>query len=91
MPTAARRRYAIVGGADAARFAIDAGDRRAELRRGAELRGTRRCGADNVYDVTVQVSDGTAAPTRQAIAVTVTDVNDAPVITSDGGGAVGSR
>src|SRR5439155_12857169 len=32
-------------------------------------------GADNVYDVTVQVSDGTNTDT-QAIAVTVTNVND---------------
>ena len=44
-------------------------------------------GANNVYDVIVQVSDGTLTDT-QAIAVTVTPVNDnAPVITSDGGGA----
>ena len=41
-------------------------------------------GADNVYDVTVQVSDGTNIDT-QAIAVTVTNVNEntnAPVFTS---------
>ena len=44
-------------------------------------------GANNVYDVIVQVSDGTLTDT-QAIAVTVTAVNDnTPVITSDGGGA----
>ena len=43
-------------------------------------------GANNVYDVTVQVSDGTLTDT-QAIAVTVTAVNDNnPVITSNGGG-----
>ena len=44
-------------------------------------------GGNNVYDVTVQVSDGSLTDT-QAIAVTVTNVNEnAPVITSDGGGA----
>ena len=42
-------------------------------------------GGNNVYDVTVQVSDGTNTDS-QAIAVTVTDVNEPPVITSNGGG-----
>ena len=47
-------------------------------------------GADNVYDVTVQVSDGTLTDS-QAIAVTVTNVNDNdPVITSNGAGASAS-
>ncbi len=44
-------------------------------------------GANNVYDVVVQVSDGTNTDS-QAIAVTVTNANDnTPVITSNGGGA----
>ena len=44
-------------------------------------------GGNNVYDVQVQVSDGIITDT-QDIAVTVTNVNDnAPVITSNGGGA----
>ena len=44
-------------------------------------------GGNNVYDVTVQVSDGSNTDT-QAIAVTVSDANDnAPVISSNGGGA----
>jgi hypothetical protein len=43
-------------------------------------------GANNVYGVTVQVSDGTLTDT-QAIAVTVTPQDEfAPVITSNGGG-----
>jgi hypothetical protein len=47
-------------------------------------------GANNVYDVTVQVSDGTYTDT-QAIAVTITAVNDnTPAITSNGGGAAAS-
>src|SRR5947209_16078127 len=40
-------------------------------------------GADNVYNVTVQVSDGSLTDT-QAIAVTVTNVNEAPTINSKG-------
>ena len=44
-------------------------------------------GAENIYDVQVQVSDGIRTDT-QAIAVIVGDVNDnAPAITSSGGGA----
>ena len=44
-------------------------------------------GGNNVYDVQVQVSDGTNTDI-QDIAVTVTNVNDnTPVITSNGGGA----
>src|SRR5206468_2886735 len=45
-------------------------------------------GLDNVYDLTVQVSDGAGGTDTQAISVTVTPVNDNnPVLTSDGGGA----
>ena len=43
-------------------------------------------GPNNVYDVMVQVSDGDADATRRAITVTVTNANEAPVITSNGGG-----
>ena len=50
---------------------------------------TADAGADNVYDVTVQVSDGSLTDS-QAIAVTVTNQNEAPVITSNGAGATAS-
>ena len=43
-------------------------------------------GRNNIYDVVVQASDGSLIDT-QAIAVTVTNVNEAPVITSNGAGA----
>ncbi len=43
-------------------------------------------GANNTYEVIVQASDGTLAD-AQTITVTVTNVNEAPVITSNGGGA----
>src|SRR5206468_3843239 len=44
-------------------------------------------GANNVYDLTVQVSDVAGGLDTQAIAVTVTNVNEAPTINSNGGGA----
>ena len=42
---------------------------------------------DNTYEVEIQADDGNGGITTQLVLVTVTDVNDAPVITSDGGGA----
>src|SRR6185436_19946850 len=50
---------------------------------------------DNVYEVTVAVSDGRGGSDSQQISVTVTNVdeapNQAPTITSDGGGATASK
>jgi len=42
---------------------------------------------DNDYEVQVTVTDSGGLTDRQDITVTVTDVNDAPMITSNGGGA----
>ena len=79
--------YTIAGGADAARFTIDAATGVLPSSRRPTSRPRPMPAANNVYDVTVQVSDGTNTDT-QDIAVTVTDVNDnAPTITSNGGGA----
>ncbi len=82
--------YSIVGGADAARFSIDAATGALRFVAAPDYEAPADANADNVYDVTVQASDGNFADT-QAIAVTVTPVNDiAPVIASDGGGATAS-
>src|SRR5215213_669171 len=43
-------------------------------------------GADNVYNITVNVTDG-VHPVSRTVAITVTNVNESPVIISDGGGA----
>uniref|UniRef100_UPI00286D8556 DUF4347 domain-containing protein n=1 Tax=Sphaerotilus sp. TaxID=2093942 RepID=UPI00286D8556 len=74
--------YSLVGGADVARFAIDAATGALSFVAAPDHEAPSDVGADNVYDVTVQVSDGTLTST-QAIAVTVTAVNDnTPAITS---------
>lgn len=67
--------YAIAGGADAALFQINAGTGalRFVAAPNAELPGD--AGANGVYDVVVQTSDGTLTDT-QALAVTVADVNE---------------
>jgi Ca2+-binding RTX toxin-like protein len=44
-------------------------------------------GVDQFYDVLVRATDGQGLFDEQLITVTVTDVNEAPAITSDGGGA----
>jgi Ca2+-binding RTX toxin-like protein/carbon monoxide dehydrogenase subunit G len=82
--------YSIVGGADAARFTVDASTGALSFVSALDYEHPIDAGGNNVYDVTVQVSDGTLTDT-QSIAVTVTNVNDnAPVITSHGTGATAS-
>src|SRR6185503_3235799 len=76
--------YSIVGGADAAKFTIDASTGALAFTSAPDFETPTDAGGDNIYDVVVQVSDVTLSDT-QAIAVTVGNAND-PVITSDGGG-----
>ena len=79
--------YSIAGGADAARFSIDATTGALSFVAAPDHESPTDAGGDNVYDVVVQVSDGTNTDS-QAIAVTVGNLNDnAPVISSNGGGA----
>ncbi len=73
--------YAIVGGADAARFSIHSPSGTLRFITAPNYEAPTDAGADNVYDVIVQASDGSLIDT-QAIAVTVTNVNETPVITS---------
>ncbi|TAL13274.1 MAG: cadherin, partial [Aquabacterium sp.] len=82
--------YSIVGGADQALFTINASTGALSFVSGRDHENTTDADADGVYEVTVQVSDGSLVDT-QAISVTVTAVNDnAPAITSNGGGATAS-
>ena len=76
--------YAISGGADAAKFTINASTGVLSFLAAPDFETAGDVGGDNVYGVTVEVSDGTLVDT-QAITVTVTDVNEAPTITSNGG------
>ena len=82
--------YSISGGADAAKFSINSSSGVLTFVSAPDYEAPTDVGGDNVYDVTVQVSDGSLTDT-QAIAVTVTAVSDNnPVITSNGGGATAS-
>lgn len=77
--------YAIAGGADADRFVIDSVTGALRFITAPDFEAPADAGANNVYDVVVSASDG-ALVTTQALAITITDANDAPVITSSGGG-----
>ena len=82
--------YSISGGVDAARFLINNSNGILTFASTPNFESPTDSGSDNVYDVIVQVSDGTLTDS-QAIAVTVTAVNDnTPTITSNGGGATAS-
>ncbi len=85
--------YSLVGGADQAKFTIGASTGFLDFITAPDYENPTDVGANNVYDVIVQVSDGSLTDT-QTISVTVTDVaeggNVAPVITSNGGGATAS-
>ncbi|MGW8461486.1 beta strand repeat-containing protein [Pseudomonas sp. CLCA07] len=82
--------YSIVGGADAAKFSIVSGTGVLSFISAPNFEAPTDSGTNNVYDVIVRASDGTLFD-DQAIAVTVTGVNDnSPVITSNGGGTTAS-
>jgi hypothetical protein len=74
-----------LAGADAGRFTLDS-QGRLRFASAPDHEAPADADGDNVYQVSVRVSDGTETR-EQAFAVTVTDVNEAPQITSAGGAA----
>ncbi len=78
-----------LSGTDAALFSIDAKGV-LTFKTAPDFENPADANTDNVYLVTVQVSDGLLTDT-QALSVTVTDVNEPPSITSDGGGDTANK
>jgi len=74
--------YSITGGADQAKFSIDASTGELTFQAAPDYENPADADTDNVYEVQVTANDGNGATTSQAISVTVTDANDAPTITS---------
>jgi VCBS repeat-containing protein len=74
--------YSITGGADAALFAIDANSGVLTFVSAPDFENPTDADANNVYLVQVTVTDGGGLTDVQDLAVTVTDVNEAPSITS---------
>jgi hypothetical protein len=77
--------YAIVGGADGALFSIDAATGNLTLLAPANFENPGDADGNNRYEVIVEVSDGVLID-QQALSVVIQNANDAPVITSNGGG-----
>ncbi len=77
-----------IGGDDASSFVINAVTGELTLAQAFDFDNPADTGQDNVYSVTVSVTDGVETVT-QAFALTVTNVDEAPVFTSgDGATAV---
>ena len=77
--------YSISGGADAAKFSINSSTGALSFASAPNYESPTDSGGNNVYDVTVQVSDGQGGVDSQAISVTVTDAaNEAPTDLSSG-------
>src|SRR4029450_13229883 len=83
--------YSLAGGADASDFTINQPSGVLSFATAPDFEAPGDANTDNVYEVTVAVSDGQGGSDTQQISVTVTDVfeapNQDPTITSDGGGA----
>ena len=70
-----------LSGADAALFNINATTGAVSFKASPNYEAPTDAGANNVYDVTVKASDGTNT-TSQAVAITVTNINEGPTLTS---------
>ena len=79
----------ITGGLDSSFFSIDdSGNMTFDAAPNFEVRADDN--SDGIYEVQVTVEDGNLGSDSQNISVTVEDINDAPVITSNGGGSTAS-
>ena len=70
-----------ISGADASLFDINGTTGAVTFKSSPNFEVPADAGANNVYDITVGASDGTNTTTK-AVAITVTNVNEAPTITS---------
>jgi serralysin len=85
--------FSLVAGNDSAKFTINPTSGALSFLTAPNFEAPTDIGLDNVYDVTVRVSDGAGGFDTQAIAVTVNNVvveNVPPVINSNGGLATAS-
>ena len=82
--------YSLSGGDDQALFTLDTTTGVLAFATPPDFENATDTDADGTYDVQTTVTDagpGTGLTDVQDIAITVDDVNEAPVITSNGGGA----
>ncbi|MEM9293474.1 MAG: Ig-like domain-containing protein [Acidobacteriota bacterium] len=75
--------YSITGAIDDALFAIDANTGVVTFRSAPDFEAPADTGGDNVYNLEVTVTDSGTLTDVQALAVTVTGVNDCPIAVDD--------
>ena len=76
--------YTIIGNSDSDLFGINSSTGELNFITAPDFEASKYTGADNIYNITVQASDGELV-SKQDIVITVNSVNDnAPVITSIG-------
>ncbi|MEZ5477275.1 MAG: cadherin domain-containing protein [Thiolinea sp.] len=75
-----------LSGTDAGLFTLDAATGVLAFNTAPDFESPADADTNNVYAITVTVGDSNGGTDVQALSITVTDVNEAPVITSDGGG-----
>ena len=73
--------YAL-GGTDATRFTIDANTGAVAFANAPDFEAPADADGDNVYNINVTASDGVNTSAAQAVAITVSDVNDTTVMPS---------
>jgi VCBS repeat-containing protein len=79
---AAALTYSMAGGRDKTKFTIDPKTGEIKFLSSPDFENPLDSGGDNVYDITVEVTDGLLVE-QQAVTIVVTDANDnAPIITS---------
>ena len=76
--------YSISGGVDAALLSIDSSTGALTFVSTPDYESPADANADNVYEVTVNADDGKGGFDTQALSVTVTNVNDAPIMDNAG-------
>ncbi|UPY39415.1 hypothetical protein LHU95_00615 [Sediminicoccus sp. KRV36] len=74
----------VLGGVDAALFNLNGATGEVTFKAAPNFEAPADAGANNVYDVTVAASDGTLSSAARAVAITVTNVNEVPSVTSAG-------
>ena len=74
--------YSLIGATDDALFSINSSSGVLSFNTAPDFEAPADAGSDNVYNVTVQVDDQNGGLTTQNIAITVTNANDLPIITS---------
>src|SRR6266567_6180387 len=74
--------YSFGGGADDSKFNIDSSTGAVTFKASPNFEAPTDTGANNVYDIIVKATDGGALFDTKAVAITVTNVNEAPTITS---------